>query len=311
MAWNLFKSPQLFKGPVKFLSTVEFGAGSGIDLSGVIPILGADAVAAAGSGQSTFTALTKQVNAVTGADGTKGVALPAAVDGKCVFILNTDQASALKVAPINSGNDQINSLTASTGVFTMGPGQGGFFIPISATQWYCAGMLAIAGTPTEEDLDGLLATVAEINRACDVSTRIVALNATSLAVTEALHDGKTIRMDHTAALSTLTLPAATGSGARIRCVVGAVNVNSHKIQVTGDDTMNGGVTMLDNDANAITGYAAIGGDDTITLNGTTTGGQVGDWVEFEDIVADKWTVRGHLVVPAGSNVADPFTNAAS
>lgn len=153
----------------------------------------------------------------------------------------------------------------------------------------------------------LLATAAELNRVADVSGRLVTLNATSLSVTEADHDGKTIVMTHTAATSTITLPAATGSGIRVRVKVGAVNTNGHVVKVTGNDTLKGVVTMLDNDSNAATAYAASSTDDTVTMNGTTTGGQVGDWLEFEDIVTDVWAVAGVLMVPAGSNVADPFS----
>lgn len=154
----------------------------------------------------------------------------------------------------------------------------------------------------------LVATAAELNRAADMSARIITLNATSLAISET-HDLATVVLAHTAAASTVTLPAATGSGLKVRFKVGAVNTNGHKIQVTGDDTLKGLVTMLDNDSNAVTGYAGTGTDDTITLNGTTTGGAVGDWLELEDIAADIWAISGQLIVPAGSNVADPFTAA--
>jgi hypothetical protein len=153
----------------------------------------------------------------------------------------------------------------------------------------------------------LAATALEINRTCDVSTRLVSVGGASLAVTVALHDGKIIKLDHTAAESTCTLPAATGTGAVFRFIVSAVNTNNHIIKVTTDDTIDGTIFMLDNDSNAATAYAATGTDDTLTLNGTTTGGQIGDWVEFVDLATDQWAVRGTLMVPAGSNVADPWS----
>jgi hypothetical protein len=153
-------------------------------------------------------------------------------------------------------------------------------------------------------------TVAEMenmDRTTAAAARLVAVGGTSLAVTLALHSDRVIKLDHTAAESTCTLPAASGSGARFTFIVSAVNTNNHIIKVTGDDTIDGSVNILDNDSNAQTAYAATGTDDTLTLNGTTTGGQIGDWVEFIDIAADQWAVRGQLVVPAGSNVADPFS----
>lgn len=153
----------------------------------------------------------------------------------------------------------------------------------------------------------LAATALEINRACDVSGRLVAIGATSLAVTVDLHSDKIIKLDHTGAASTCTLPAASGTGAVFRFLVTAVNTSNHVVAANGTDVLTGVVTMLDDDSNAATAYSASGTDDKITLNGTTTGGQVGDWLEFVDIAAATWAVKGALVVPAGSNVADPFS----
>lgn len=165
------------------------------------------------------------------------------------------------------------------------------------------GTFKIAGTAVD-------ATAAEINRACDVSARSVSLAATSLAVTVAAHEGRTIVLNHSGAASTCTLPDATGSGARFKFIVGTVNTSNHVITVPdSSNTLKGVVSILDNDSNALTAYAASGTDDTLTLNGTTTGGQIGDWIELEDIAADVWAIRGQLLCPAGSNVADPFSAA--
>lgn len=155
---------------------------------------------------------------------------------------------------------------------------------------------------------GVDASPDELDQAADQSSRLVVLAATALAITAA-HHNKTVVLSHTGAESAVTLPAATGSGLRVRFRVGAVNTSGHKIKVTGDDTIKGLVTGMDNDSTAVTGYAATGTDDTITLNGTTTGGQVGDWLELEDIATDVWAISGQVIVPAGSNIADCFTAA--
>lgn len=91
------------------------------------------------------------------------MALPAASAGRAILVINTNQTNTLKIAPVNAGNDAINSLTAGTGVFTMGPARAAWFVPTSATQWYVTGDAAIVGTPTEQDLDGLTATPTELN----------------------------------------------------------------------------------------------------------------------------------------------------
>lgn len=91
--------------------------------------------AAAGSSASDATALTKQANLVTGADGTKGVALPAAAAQVPVLIVNTSLTSTLKVYPVNGGNDSINGL-AEDAAFTLAAGQSAWFVATSTTQWY-------------------------------------------------------------------------------------------------------------------------------------------------------------------------------
>lgn len=156
----------------------------------------------------------------------------------------------------------------------------------------------------------LTATAEELNRVADVSTRLVAAGGT-LSATAALHDGKTILLD-TAAGSVVTLPAASGSGARFRFLVSTTATsNSHIVKVANaSDFMSGFVDVLDQDGTTVAAYKADGSaDDTITMNRTTTGGVIGDWFEVEDMKANLWHVRGRITCVAGSNVADPFSAA--
>ena len=163
-----------------------------------------------------------------------------------------------------------------------------------------------AGTAGTKKITLAEAEIAIRNAA--TAARIVNLAATTLTVTQALHDGRIIRLNHTGAASTVTLPAATGSGMEVTFIVGAVNTSNHVVKVAdASDVFKGSVNILDSDGTAQAAYPATSTDDTMTLNGTTTGGQIGDWVEFVDIAADTWAVRGQLVVPAASNPADPFS----
>lgn len=158
-----------------------------------------------------------------------------------------------------------------------------------------------AGAPTT-----LSASIAEVNRVADVSGRLVAAGS-SLSVTEALHDGKTILLD-TLTGSTCTLPAATGSGARFKFVVSVLATsNSHVVKVTGTDIIQGIVNTIDTDtAGTTTGYATASDSDTITLNRTTMGSTMrGEWLELEDIASGVWAVRGQLANT--SNGASPFS----
>lgn len=124
------------------------------------------AVAAAGTNAATATVISTIVAAVTGADGTKGVALPAAgTTTGPIIIINTVETSGanLKVYPVSGGNDNINA-GAEDAAFTMGPGQIGYFVPTSATQWYVQAFAASTNTVAEFNiLDGVTATAAELN----------------------------------------------------------------------------------------------------------------------------------------------------
>lgn len=171
---------------------------------------------------------------------------------------------------------------------------------VKATEFH----LGTSGSETQ-----LLATALELNRAADVSTRLIAAGA-SLAVTVAAHDGKTILLD-TAGGSTCTLPVAAATGARVRFAVTVrPSGGSHIIKVgNASDFIAGQINMLDLDATAQGAFQGDGAaDDTITINNTTTGGAIGDYIELEDTKANIWTVvHGALTVPVGSNIADPFS----
>lgn len=111
--------------------------------------------------------------------------------------------------------------------------------------------------------------------------------------------------------ATLTLPEATGTGNIYPFIFGQVNTNG-TVFVTADTTncdIRGSINILDADSNAQTAYPGNASDDTITFDGTTKGGQIGDIVVLIDIATDKWAVWGQVVCPTGSNVADMFSAA--
>ena len=144
----------------------------------------------------------------------------------------------------------------------------------------------------------------------EVGKGLVAGGAT-LTLTEVLHGGKTVLFD-TAAGTVLTLPAATGTGAKFRAVVSILATsNSHILQCVGTDMMQGACGIVDTDTgDATIQFAALVGDtfDTVTMNRTTSGlAAPGDWVEVEDIVSGVWSVRG--VIRASGTVITPFSAA--
>lgn len=130
----------------------------------------------------------------------------------------------------------------------------------------------------------------------------------ALTVTRASHDGRIISLD-TAAGSTCTLPAASGSGARFRFHITTVATsNSHVIKVANaSDTMVGQVLSISDDAgNTVKPFFAAGTDDTITLNRTTTGStRKAEWIEVVDAATNLWFVDG--IIAATGAEATPFS----
>lgn len=100
-----------------------------------------------------------------------------------------------------------------------------------------------------------------------------------------------------AGAQTITLPAATGSGRRYRVIVGVTATGNKVIQVANStDEFAGVVYQVDTDtADALVAYPAVDADgfDTVTLNGTTSGGLAGDVVEFVDVASGLFMINGH------------------
>jgi len=105
------------------------------------PIIPAATVAAAGSAISDATVVATGITWATGADGTKGVALPAAVAGLVCIIKNDDTANAiLKVWPSNGAADTINALGANNSI-SMAAKTSALFACLDGTAWFTVPLL--------------------------------------------------------------------------------------------------------------------------------------------------------------------------
>ena len=79
------------------------------------------------------------------------------------------------------------------------------------------------------------------------------------------------------------------------------------IKTDGTDKFYGAVyTGIDSEETGET-FAAATDNDVMTLNGTTTGGIVGSWVEVTAIASAKYFVRGSLI--GSGTIATPFADA--
>lgn len=148
------------------------------------------------------------------------------------------------------------------------------------------------------------ATAAEINRAADISARIVNCTAATLAVTAASHDGKTVTLNRAGGIA-VTLPAASGSGARFRFVIGTTFTGAATIKVANSsDVMTGNAIALQDGGDTMVGFETAASTDTISWDGSTTGGIKGTEVMLEDIATNLWFVR---VIGSATGVeATPF-----
>lgn len=134
---------------------------------------------------------------------------------------------------------------------------------------------------------------------------LVAATAATLTVTAATHGGRIVTLDRAAGIA-VTLPVATGSGTRY-CFVLVTTVTSNSTTIKVPDasgTMTGNAIVLQDGGDTMVGFEAGATTDTVTWNGTTTGGIRGDTVELIDIAANLWLVR--VVQSATGTEATPF-----
>jgi hypothetical protein len=139
-----------------------------------------------------------------------------------------------------------------------------------------------------------------------LATTPVAVTGATLTITPDVHAGRTIVINAAAGCA-VTLPNATGTGSVYRFVIGTtITSNSTTIKVNNaTDVMSGRAYVISDNSAAVLGYATASTSDTITLNGSTLGGIIGDHIEIIDAIAGTYTVR---VFTAGTGTeATPFS----
>jgi len=150
---------------------------------------------------------------------------------------------------------------------------------------------------------------------------------TSTTLTPEAHGGRIIAVGGSlAAALTLTLPAINVSTNPVTSGPGqdpntinnegvvytiwvptTISTSSLKIGTDGTDKFVGSLISVDTDSSgAVVGFTAASTNDFINLNGTTTGGVAGTWIQIVAIAANKYMVNGLL---NGSGVvATPFAD---
>lgn len=138
------------------------------------------------------------------------------------------------------------------------------------------------------------------------SSALVTVDTATATVTSAAHSGRTVLLDR-AAGQALTLPAATGSGNSYKFFVATtITSNSTTIKVADATDVMAGMAIVANDGgNTASIFETAATSDTITFDGSTTGGIEGAVVELQDVAANLWSVV--IRTAATGTEATPFS----
>lgn len=142
---------------------------------------------------------------------------------------------------------------------------------------------------------------------------VVDTTSTQVTITAASHAGKVVTISSTASTA-VVLPQATGTGNKYRFNLRvAATGTAHTISVANATDVISGFSIVMTSAtttdvaNIIGAFKTSATSDRVTLNGTTQGGAIGDWVEFVDIKTGFFQV--HAQVTATGAYATPFSAA--
>jgi hypothetical protein len=137
------------------------------------------------------------------------------------------------------------------------------------------------------------------------ATQPISITA-SATLNKATHSGNTVNLNAAAGL-TITLPASNGGGDIYDIFVQTtVTSNNYIIQVANSTDIMAGAVHLTTDI-AGTSMPTSTTTDTITMNGSTTGGLRGTWLRFKDAASGFWALEGGIICTGTE--ATPFSAA--
>jgi hypothetical protein len=132
------------------------------------------------------------------------------------------------------------------------------------------------------------------------------VTAATVSINADAHVGMPVVLNR-AAGCVATLPAATGSGNTYN-FIGAIDATGdQKVQVANANDTMAGVAYLGNDSAGASCFYTAAASDTITLDGSTTGGLKGWRVTCTDMAANTWAVM--VMSEASGTEATPFSAA--
>lgn len=125
--------------------------------------------------------------------------------------------------------------------------------------------------------------------------KLLSVTASTVSLTSSDHAGKVVVLNRAAGV-TVTLPESVGNGDVYTIIVGTtVTSNNDIVKVANtSDTFVGRAIACADGGNTVNGWEVTAGDDTVTLNGGTTGGFAGDTIQITDIGGNKFVVNAFL-----------------
>lgn len=137
--------------------------------------------------------------------------------------------------------------------------------------------------------------------------RNVALSTATITLSAEKHDGCLLLLDRAAGV-TVTLPKATGSGAKFEFAIKTLATSNSYIIKVGNtvDIMQGVIMALSDGSDNTIGWETAADSDTITMNRTTQGTtKIGHKLVLEDIASGVWAVSG--AISQSGTEATPFS----
>ena len=227
-------------------------------------------------------------------------------------ITSVGTLTALQVDNLNLNGNTLSSTAGTDLLITPLAGQQ---IVLDSTIVVDAGVVTGATSITSTALVGTTLSVSGLTDLTGSFSQAVHTFVATDAITSAEHAGRILLLGEVGGNAdvVLTLPDATGTGNVYEFIVTVTMAsNTYKIVCPdADNTITGQIQYLDEDGTSAASFPTVAASDTITLNGGTQGGLVGDTLTLIDIAADKWMVKGLMRVAAGANPATPFSAAVS
>lgn len=168
-------------------------------------------------------------------------------------------------------------------------------------------ILSQAGAFSNDNINAINSNFSEF-----YTGRQAATITAATTITAALYANKTIIVNSAAGIA-IILPPATGTGTSYDFQIGTT-ITSVGTTITTGVTGTGcdsyeGVALQSGTSVTAFNTAAPGsttGSDVITLNGTTTGGFIGDTISLKDIATGIWQLK--MVTKTSGTAATPFSH---